>query len=107
MQTTKEGVQTGLAFDEVLHGDVLVCAFLLYVRWLGMLYGNHIKPLIRRGISLSRAQRIIYGLWTKGCHTGTQTDIRSYAETIYIVLWISRKIQIEFGYLIVKYVQIS
>ena len=50
---------------------------------LGVLYGNHIKPLIRRGIALSRVQRIIYGFRTKGCYTDTQRSLESYMETIY------------------------
>ena len=53
---------------------------------LGVLYGNHIRPLIRRRIALSRYQRIIYGLRTKGCYTDTQKSLESYTETIYTLL---------------------
>ncbi len=42
----------------------------------GMLYGNHIRCLIRRRNGLSRFQGITYGLWAKGCYTDTQKDIK-------------------------------
>ena len=51
-----------------------------------MLYGNHIRPPPRRRTDLSRILGITYGLQAKGCYTDTQTDIRSYAETMYALL---------------------
>jgi hypothetical protein len=48
-----------------------------------MLYGNHIKSLIRRRTGLSRSQGITYRLWTKDCYTDTQTDMEFYTENIY------------------------
>ena len=53
---------------------------------LGMLYGNHIRSLIRRGTGLSRFQGITYGLRAKGCYTDTQRGPASYTETIYTLL---------------------
>ncbi len=49
----------------------------------GMLYGNHIRRLIRRNTGLSSVQRITYGLRPKGCYTDTQRVLEFYAETIY------------------------
>ena len=48
----------------------------------GMLYGNHIRILIRRRTELCRFQEITYGLWVKGCYTDTQGGPASYTETI-------------------------
>ena len=48
----------------------------------GMLYGNHIRDLIRRKTGLSRFQGITYGLRAKGCYTETQKGLECYAETI-------------------------
>ncbi len=52
----------------------------------GMLYGNHIRPLIRRRIDLSRVQGIIYGFPAKKCYTDTLRGLASYTETIYTLL---------------------
>jgi hypothetical protein len=49
----------------------------------GMLYGNHIRGLIRRRTGLSRFQGIIYGLRAKGCYIDTNRGLESYTETIY------------------------
>ena len=46
---------------------------------VGMLYGNHIRGLIKRRTDLSPFQGITYGLWAKGCYTDTQRDIGSHA----------------------------
>jgi len=54
---------------------------------LGMLYGNHIRTLIRRGIALSRVQGIVYGFPAKECYTDTQRGLASYTETIYTLLY--------------------
>ncbi len=48
-----------------------------------MLYGNHIRSLIRRGIALSCVRRTIYGRHAKGRYTDTQRDLASCTETIY------------------------
>ena len=45
--------------------------------------GNHIRLLIRKRTCLSHFQWITCGLRAKRCCTDTQTDIGSYAETIY------------------------
>jgi len=50
---------------------------------LGFLYGNHIRTLIKGKTTLSRVQRIVYGLHAKGCYTDTQRSLASYTETIY------------------------
>ena len=49
----------------------------------GMLYGNHIRGLIRRRNGLSLFQGITYGLRAKGCYT----------ETIYILLGGKKMVQ--------------
>ena len=49
----------------------------------GMLYGNHIRDLIRRRTDLSRFQGITYGLWAKGCYTEARRGKEFYTETIY------------------------
>ena len=49
----------------------------------GMLYGNHIRGLIRRRIGLSRFQGITYELWAKGCYADSRALVGSYLETIY------------------------
>ena len=51
-----------------------------------MLYGNHIRTLIRRRTELNRFQEFTYGLWVKGCYTDTQRGPASYTETIYTLL---------------------
>ena len=48
-----------------------------------MLYGHHIRGLIRRRTGPSRFQGITYGLWAKGCYTETRRGQESYTETIY------------------------
>jgi len=48
-----------------------------------MLYGNHIRGLIRRRTSLIRFQGITYRLWAKGCYTDTRRAQEFYTETIY------------------------
>ena len=48
-----------------------------------MLYGNHIRSLIRRRTGLSRFQEITHGLWAKGYYTDTQRCKEFYTETIY------------------------
>ncbi len=53
---------------------------------LGMLYGNHIRTLIRRRTELSHFQEFTYELWVKGCYTDTQRSLASYTETIYTLL---------------------
>ena len=53
------------------------------VRKFGMLYGNHIRTLIRRRTDLSRFQEITYGLWVKRCYIDTQRALEFYMETIY------------------------
>ncbi len=58
----------------------------------GMLYGNHIRTLIRRRTELSRFQEITYGLWVKECYTDTQRGPASYTETIYTLLDLVRSI---------------
>jgi hypothetical protein len=55
-----------------------------------MLYGNHIKPLMKRGIDLSRFQGITYGLPATECYTDTQRRLGSYTETIYTSFGILR-----------------
>jgi len=52
----------------------------------GMLSGNHIRPLIRRRIALSRIKGIIYGLPAKKCYADTQRGLAFYTETIYTLL---------------------
>lgn len=47
-----------------------------------MLYGNHIRDLIRRRTGLRRFQRSIYGLLAKECYTDTKRGLESYTETI-------------------------
>jgi hypothetical protein len=49
----------------------------------GMLCGNHIRRPIRSRTGVSRFQEITYGLWAKGCYTGTRKGKESYMETIY------------------------
>ena len=48
----------------------------------GMLYGNHIRGLIRRRTGLSRFQGITYGLWAKGCYADARRVLESYTEII-------------------------
>jgi len=48
----------------------------------GMLYGNHIRGLIRRRTGINRLQGITYGLWTKGCYTEARRSKEFYTETI-------------------------
>jgi len=48
-----------------------------------MLYGNHIRSLIRRRTGLSHFLGITYGLWAKVCYADSQALVGSYLETIY------------------------
>jgi hypothetical protein len=48
----------------------------------GMLYGNHIRTLIRRRTELSRFQEITYGLWVRGCYTEARRGKKFYTETV-------------------------
>ena len=52
MQMTEKAVEPGLAFDEVLHGNVVICAFLLYDERLGILCANHIDVVEQKNWSL-------------------------------------------------------
>ncbi len=67
----------------LLHIHLLHYRLHLTDETLGASCGNHIRPPIRRGVTLSRAQRTIYGLHAKGCYTDTQRGPASYTETIY------------------------
>jgi hypothetical protein len=49
----------------------------------GMLYGNHIRPLIRKIIGITLIQRSTYVCMKKGCYADSQALVGSYLETIY------------------------
>ncbi len=50
---------------------------------LGMLYGNHIRRLIRKQIVVSVSRRGAYVLNKKGCYADSRALVGSYLETIY------------------------
>jgi len=52
----------------------------------GMLYGNHIRPLIRKIIGITLIQRSTYVCMKKGCYTDSRALVGSYLETIYTLL---------------------
>jgi len=49
----------------------------------GMLYENHIRPLIRRRIVVSVCRKGAYVLNKKGCYADSRALVGSYLETIY------------------------
>ena len=50
---------------------------------LGLLYGKHIRALIRRRTGLSPFQGVTYVLRSKGCYTEARRGKEFYTETIY------------------------
>jgi hypothetical protein len=67
----------------VFYESITVAGITLNGEKFGMLYGNHIRDLIRRRAGLIRFQGITYGLWAKGCHTEARRGKEFYTETIY------------------------
>ncbi len=52
-------------------------------RNIGVLSGNHIRPLIRKTIGVTLFQRGAYVCMKKGCYTDSRALVGSYLETIY------------------------
>ena len=48
----------------------------------GMLYGNHIRRLIRKRIVVSVFRKGVYMLGENACYADSETDTGSYTETI-------------------------
>ena len=57
----------------------------------GMLYGNHIRGLIRKRIVVSACRKGAYVLNKKGSYTDSWVIVGSYLETIYTSLWLIKK----------------
>ena len=55
----------------------------LNVRNIGVLSGNHIRPLIRKTIGVTLFQRSAYVCMKKGCYADSEVFVGSYLETIY------------------------
>jgi len=52
-------------------------------RNIGVLSGNHIRPLIRKTIGVILFQRSAYVCMKKGCYADSRALVGSYLETIY------------------------
>ena len=52
-------------------------------RNIGVLSGNHIRPLIRKTIGVTLFQRSAYVCMKKGCYTDSRALVGYYLETIY------------------------
>jgi len=52
-------------------------------RNIGVLSGNHIRPLIRKTIGVTLFQRSAYVCMKKGCYADSRALVGSYLETIY------------------------
>ncbi len=52
-------------------------------RNIGVLSGNHIRPLIRKTIGVTLFQRSAYVCMKKGCYADRRAIVGSYLETIY------------------------
>jgi hypothetical protein len=50
---------------------------------IGVLSGNHIRPLIRKIIGVTLFQRSAYVCMKKGCYADSRALVGSYLETIY------------------------